>query len=281
VSPLLPCLCSEIVAPECLNPGISYHAKWFFIEALPLLLISVFALIHAGKVLYKWTCTSKKRSQLNAHLPTLISTIIVVFRLLYLYLTRTSMDALSCLTTTPPEFRDRSDPLNPKDPVLYMAGQIDYPCWQGWHLILFPMGLAFLMLYSITLPLAALWFLRSKRDAIKTDQLLRCKNTGFDELSNPRFYRFRCVATRLVLSLGAYEFDCASSERCAARCAVHVTHLCFPPRAPLTVQQKLEESVPELQARQVVLGERNRGSQGTSRKRSVVRPSRRLLSPRL
>jgi hypothetical protein len=82
-----------------------------------------------------------------------------------------------------------------------MAGQIDYPCWQGWHLILFPMGLAFLMLYSITLPLAALWFLRSKRDAIKTDQLLRCKNTGFDELSNPRFYRFRCVATYLVLGV--------------------------------------------------------------------------------
>jgi hypothetical protein len=230
VSPLLPCLCSEIVAPECLNPGISYHAKWFFIEALPLLLISVFALIHAGKVLYKWTCTSKKRSQLNAHLPTLIATIIVVFRLLYLYLTRTSMDALSCLTTTPPEFRDRSDPLNPKDPVLYMAGQIDYPCWQGWHLILFPMGLAFLMLYSITLPLAALWFLRSKRDAIKTDQLLRCKNTGFDELSNPRFYRFRCVDPAWC-SLFGDEIACALSANIwwLSRCA-HCLPLFYSPR---------------------------------------------------
>jgi len=181
------------VAPECLNPGISYHVKWLFIEALPVLLIFVFALIHVLKLLYKLACTNKKKSQLNAHLPTLVATIIVVFRLLYLYLTKTSMDALSCLATTPPEFKDKAK----TEPILYMAGQIDYPCWQGWHLILFPMGLCFLILYSVTLPLYTLWFLRRHREAIKTDQLLRVKGMGNDELSNPKFYRFRKAYSKL------------------------------------------------------------------------------------
>jgi hypothetical protein len=181
------------VAPECLNPGISYHVKWMFIEGLPLLLITCFVLIHVLKVLYKVACTSKRKSQLNAHLPTLVGTIIVVFRLLYLYLTKTSMDALSCLATTPPEFKDKEKTIA----ILYMAGQIDYPCWQGWHLVLFPMGLCFLLLYSVVLPLAALWHLRRNRDAVKTDQILRCRGTGNDELSNPRYYRWRKMWAKL------------------------------------------------------------------------------------
>jgi hypothetical protein len=78
-----------------------------------------------------------------------------------------------------------------------MAGQIDYPCWQGWHLVLFPMGLCFLLLYSVTLPLYTLWFLRRHREGIKTDQLLRVKGMGNDELSNPKYYRFRKAYSKL------------------------------------------------------------------------------------
>jgi len=47
----------DIVAPECLNPGLSYHA-------MPLLISTLFLLIHVGKVLYKLVCTSKRKSQL-------------------------------------------------------------------------------------------------------------------------------------------------------------------------------------------------------------------------
>ena len=116
----------DIVAPECLNPNITYVQKWFFIEALPILIVSVFIVLHVVKLLYKLACTTKRKEKLNAHLPALISSTITVFRLLFFYLTRTSMDVLACIPTTPPQFQDRSDPLNPKNPILYMAGQLKY-----------------------------------------------------------------------------------------------------------------------------------------------------------
>jgi hypothetical protein len=125
------------------------------------------------------------------------------------------------LSTTPPEFKDKAKTIA----ILYVAGQIDYPCWQGWHLVLFPMGLCFLLLYSITLPLYTLWFLRRHRNGIKTDQILRVKDTGHDELSNPRFYRFRRVqqcriaahafcAGCVVCGASGSWFECSAASSC-------------------------------------------------------------------
>ena len=114
-------LLSSLLLRCSLSPNLTYAQKWSFIELLPLTLMALFVFIHMLKMAYKASCTSKSKKQLNAHLPTLVSTLIVVFRVLYLYLTKTSMDALSCLTTTPPEFRDRADPKNPKDPISEFA----------------------------------------------------------------------------------------------------------------------------------------------------------------
>ena len=118
----------DILAPECLQASltITYVQKWLFIEGMPLLIVFFLVVAHVFKLLYKLACTTKRKEKLNAHLPTLVSSTITVFRLLFFYLTRTSMDALTCIPTTPPQFRDISDPLNPKDPLLYMAGELLY-----------------------------------------------------------------------------------------------------------------------------------------------------------
>jgi hypothetical protein len=80
----------ELTAPECLMPEIAYWQKWFFIESLPLAACSIFVVIHFGKFLYKKFIKRVKSNRLWSHTPTLVSTSIVIMRMLYLYLTRTS-----------------------------------------------------------------------------------------------------------------------------------------------------------------------------------------------
>jgi hypothetical protein len=80
----------ELTAPECLMPEIAYWQKWFFIESLPLAACALFTMAHVGKYLYKKFIKRVKSDRLWSHTPTLVSTSIVMFRVLYLYLTRTS-----------------------------------------------------------------------------------------------------------------------------------------------------------------------------------------------
>lgn len=180
----------EIVAPECLNPDLRYWQKWLGIESLPLVFCSMFALVISVKLLYKWACLNKSKEQLWAHMPGLISTGIVIFRVLYLYLTRTSMDVLSCIPPTPPDGRT------------YMLGDLNMPCWtkadgpagDQWRLF-FP-AIGTLSFYSVFLPLLALWWMRRNRLIIVYDQLLRCRGVGNAKLENP-YYRFRRTFSKL------------------------------------------------------------------------------------
>lgn len=166
-------------------PDLSYTLKWFAIEGLPLLAGSIFLTIYLFKYLYKRACLTRKKDQLHAHLPQLVSTSIVMFRVLYLYLTRTTLDIFNCSPTDPP------DPTG----ATYMNGNLDIKCWQpgGVQFFLFFFALGTLALYTLGIPMAALWFLRRKRSAVKYDMILRAKGTGDDRLTNPKYYQFRKV----------------------------------------------------------------------------------------
>ena len=170
---------------ECLMPDLSYTMKWFAIEGLPLLAGSIFLTIYLTKYLYKRLCLARKKGQLHAHLPQLVSTSIVMFRVLYLYLTRTTLDIMNCSPTDPP------DPTG----ATYMNGNLEIVCWQpgGTQFFLFFFALGTLALYTLGIPLAALWFLRRKRTPVKYDMVLRAKGTGDDRLTNPKYYLFRKV----------------------------------------------------------------------------------------
>lgn len=83
---------------------MQFWQKWALVEALPIFAMFIFLTVHAVKMCYKATCTSKTdKRHLYSHTPTLISTTIVVFRVLYLLLTRTSMDVMNCAPTNPPD----------------------------------------------------------------------------------------------------------------------------------------------------------------------------------
>ena len=156
----------------------------------------MFTLVHFGRYLFKKLYLHVNRQYLWSHTPTLVSTSVVMFRVLYLYLTRTSFDVLNCTSTDPPEFRD---PINKRDPIEYMSGMIEYPCWEphSWQVFLFPFGLGTLVLYAGVLPGLAMWHLRRNRVATKTDQILRAQGIGDDKLTNPRFLVFRQMWSKL------------------------------------------------------------------------------------
>jgi uncharacterized membrane protein YozB (DUF420 family) len=58
----------------------------------------IFLLLHTVKTLYKLACLNVKKDQLNRHFPVMISTLIVIMRLLYMYLTRTSLGVMDCVS---------------------------------------------------------------------------------------------------------------------------------------------------------------------------------------
>lgn len=55
----------------------------------------VFGVTYAVVLVYKRCCTTKRGPALHAHLPSLVSVSIVMFRTLYLYLTKTTFQVFN------------------------------------------------------------------------------------------------------------------------------------------------------------------------------------------
>jgi hypothetical protein len=97
---------------------VKWWMKFAFIELLPLTFLFLFGIVVLIKMAYKAAClTQKSKQDLYSHVPSLISTAIIIFRLLFLYLTRTSMNVMNCA------------PLQPSDGFEYMSGDLTTPCW--------------------------------------------------------------------------------------------------------------------------------------------------------
>jgi len=177
----------EIVAPECAIPEVSFAGKWLFIEGLPLLGWCFLILIHGVQITYKLTFTSQRGANLISHIPALISTGIVVLRVLYIYITRTTFDVFNCAPTNPPDGNE------------YMAWNLSIVCYEpgGTHLFLMPFAIFALCLYVLGAPIAAVIFLYRNRYACKYDQILRAQGMGNDPLTNPLYHRFRAKWSKL------------------------------------------------------------------------------------
>jgi hypothetical protein len=119
----------DLAAPECAIKTISYVGKWVFIEMLPVAAFVIFGVVYVLHLLYKRLFTSKRSAALHTHLPALVSVSIVMFRTLYLYLTKvrsranfilfstrlhpsstlgslplqTTFEIFNCVPTTPPD----------------------------------------------------------------------------------------------------------------------------------------------------------------------------------
>ena len=145
----------DLAAPECAFKTITYPIKWTFIELLPLFALVTLAVVYAAIYIYKRLCFNITAEKRHDHYPQLIACVIVMFRVLYIYLTRMSLDVFNCLPTMPP------------DGKTYMGGLLQYPCGGTTQLTLLPFALIAFGLYSVAVPAAALWFLRKKKNIVK------------------------------------------------------------------------------------------------------------------
>lgn len=112
--------------------------------------------IYVSVYLYKRCCMgARKKGQLHSHLPVLVSSTIVMLRVLYIYLTRMALDIFNCVPTSPP------------DGNTYMAGYLQYPCGGPVQIAMLTPALIAFGFYSLALPAIGLWFLRRKRSIVK------------------------------------------------------------------------------------------------------------------
>ena len=149
----------DLTAPECALKTITYPIKWTFIELLPMFAFCFLLFVYALIYTYKRCFLNIPAAKRHNHYPQLISCLVVLFRVLFIYLTRTSLDVFNCVPTSPP------------DGSTYMAGLIQYPCGGATQITLLPFALIAFGLYSFSVPALALWFLRAKRNIVKYDMV--------------------------------------------------------------------------------------------------------------
>ena len=110
----------------------------------------------------------------------------LLFYVLYIYLTRTVLEVFNCTPTVPP------------DGQTYLSA-VFVPCGVpgGVQMTLLPWAAIGVVVYIVGYPAMAGALLWRNRELIMEDQLLRAKGTGSDRLTNPNAYSTRKRFSRL------------------------------------------------------------------------------------
>jgi hypothetical protein len=172
----------EIVAPECLVPDVSFVTKWMIIVCLPLLVgalfVAQFGVLYAVK---RFVRGHTRRAKLCSHYPALVSSLLILMYILFIYLCKNIFDIFNCAPTTP------------SDGKLYLTAVFE-ECTtpiSGVQAKLFAPALLALFIYMFGYPAfvaSALW---RQRELVAEDQLLRARGTGGDALTNPNAFHLR------------------------------------------------------------------------------------------
>ena len=164
----------EIVAPECLVPKVTYPQKFLAVILLPVVVGAALCLSWAVQFAVKAAQGQTDRRRLHSHTPMLISSLLIITYLLYLYLTRTALDVLNCA------------PASPDDGHLYLQVVFE-DCARpgGVFQTYWPVGVLALLVFSCGYPFILARQLWRNRELVMEDQLLRAKGVGDDRLSNP------------------------------------------------------------------------------------------------
>jgi len=69
--------------------------QWVAFEVLPLIAFACFLIAYLCKLVYKCTVLRRRSDTLHSHLPQVVSTSIVVLRILYLQISRNALDVFN------------------------------------------------------------------------------------------------------------------------------------------------------------------------------------------
>ena len=173
----------ELIAPECAIPSVTYAGKWLFVEGMPLFAWLCLFSVYVAQAAFKWLVMGRSKKDVHSHIYGLIATGVVVQRVLYLYMTRSTLDIFNCAPSNPPDY-DKTGKV-----ILYMAWNLSIKCNEpgGTHLFLLPFAAFALAIYVIGVPVASLWWLWKNKEVVTYDQMLRAQLTGDEKTTNPNF----------------------------------------------------------------------------------------------
>ena len=150
----------ELAVPECAIPTFGAVNKWFFVEFLPVAACSIFLSLHIAIYLYKRFIKRTDRKWYHSHVSTMVSSVIIMVYVLYLYITRTTLDIFNCSPTDPP------------DGHIYLEIVFE-ECGVpgGIQLRLMPYAITSLVVVTVAYPLGVAALLFVNRDKVYTDQV--------------------------------------------------------------------------------------------------------------
>jgi hypothetical protein len=185
----------ELIAPECAIPNVTYAGKWLFVEGMPLFAWSVLIMVFLWRSFVKVCILGVEKKKRYNHAHVVVATGVVVQRVLYLYMTRSTLDVFNCSPTDPPDY-DKDGKM-----ILYMAWNLSIKCNEpgGTHLWLLPFAIVALAIYVVGMPVLSLWWLWKNKTVIKYDQILRAQIAGDDKATNPH-YAFRRTYKALYMN---------------------------------------------------------------------------------
>ena len=181
----------EVVTPECLNPDLTYVQKFTAIMLLPVVLAALFLGVHGALVAYKALVKGRRRN-LTRHTAPLVSALLLLSYMIYLFLVRTTLDVFNCQPAEPPDF-DADGRL-----VEYLQ-VTNEPCGVpgGTQRALVPGAIAAAVVYVLGYPALLAGLFWARRELIVEDQLLRAKGVGNERLENPNAYATRRAFSRV------------------------------------------------------------------------------------
>jgi hypothetical protein len=185
----------ELIAPECAIPDITFKGKWLFIEALPLGAWLLLCFNYSLKFLWRLIVLRQDRKVASNHFFEVIATGVVVQRVMYMYITRTTLDVYNCAATDPPDY-DKNGNM-----IYYMAWNLTIKCYEpdGIHLYLLPYAFAAMAIYVAGFPILSILWLWKNKMKVKFDQILRSRLSGDNAKTNPN-YSFRVTWKALYMN---------------------------------------------------------------------------------
>ena len=94
----------ELIAPECAIPSVTYSGKWLFVEGMPLFAWLCLLVVYTVQLCFKALVMGRGKKDMHSHIFGLVATGVVVQRVLYLYMARSTLDVFNCSPSNPPDY---------------------------------------------------------------------------------------------------------------------------------------------------------------------------------
>ena len=145
----------ELAAPECwMSPPPTYEIRWMATMAVPLLAFTLLFLVYVSHYAYKLLILRYPSNMRHTHVNSIIATAVVIIYVLYIFVTRQTLDIFNCAPTDPP------------DGNLYMAGRTDVICGKSSvHVnLLLPLASICLVVYVSAFPIFSFFLLKKNKE---------------------------------------------------------------------------------------------------------------------